>query len=102
MGRGRYGNVYVARNIKDDLIVALKVMNKSNLFSDGYEPQIRREIEIHSRLNHPNILKMYGYFWDDTNLYFILEFACGRSLYEQMTLQEEKRFSEAVVSNYIY
>ena len=77
LGRGRYGNVYVAKHIRDDLIVALKVMNKVNLYTDGFEGQIRREIEIHSRLNHENILKMYGYFWDDTNVYFILEFASG-------------------------
>jgi serine/threonine protein kinase len=82
LGRGRYGNVYVAKHIKDGLIVALKVMNKVNLYTDGFEAQIRREIEIHSRLDHPNVLKMYGYFWDDINIYFILEFACGQSLFD--------------------
>lgn len=40
LGRGRYGSVYLAKYIKDGLIVALKVMNKNDLFSDGFEGQI--------------------------------------------------------------
>jgi serine/threonine protein kinase len=37
LGRGWYGNVYVAKHIKEGLIVALKVMNKVNLYTDGFE-----------------------------------------------------------------
>jgi len=28
------------------------------------EHQLRREIEIQSHLRHPNILRLYGYFYD--------------------------------------
>lgn len=38
LGRGRYGNVFVAKYIKDGMIVALKIMNKNNLVRDEYEP----------------------------------------------------------------
>lgn len=36
-------------------------------------------------MNHPNVLKMYGYFWDDINLYYILEYASSGELFDTMT-----------------
>lgn len=42
-------------------------------------------MEIQSRLNHPHILQMYGYFWDDVNLYYILEYASEGELFDSMT-----------------
>ena len=35
----------------------------------------RREIEIQSHLRHPNILRLFGYFYDECRVYLILEFA---------------------------
>jgi serine/threonine protein kinase len=29
------------------------------------EHQLRREIEIQSHLRHPNILRLFGYFYDE-------------------------------------
>ena len=46
--------------------------------------QFRREIEIHSRMNHPNILKMFGYFFDDQNIYMILEWATEGELFAML------------------
>jgi hypothetical protein len=37
------------------------------------EHQLRREIEIQTNLRHKNILRMFGYFWDDKRIYLILE-----------------------------
>lgn len=35
-------------------------------------------------MNHPNIIKMYGYFDDSMNIYIILEVALGGQLYKQV------------------
>ena len=37
---------------------------KSQLQKNNVEHQLRREIEIQSHLRHPNILRLYGYFYD--------------------------------------
>lgn len=37
---------------------------KSQLEQSKVEHQLRREIEIQSHLRHPNILRLYGYFYD--------------------------------------
>jgi hypothetical protein len=28
--------------------------------------QIRREVDIQIKLRHPNVLRMLGYFWDES------------------------------------
>lgn len=50
LGKGKFGNVYLARLKDSHFIVALKVLFKSQLEKDGLEHQLRREIEIQSHL----------------------------------------------------
>ncbi|KAG6504374.1 hypothetical protein ZIOFF_036706 [Zingiber officinale] len=73
-------------------IVALKVLFKSRLKQSQVEHQLRREVEIQSHLRHPNILRLYGYFYDQTRVYLILEYAAKGELYKE--LQKSKCFSE--------
>lgn len=99
LGRGKFGNVYLCREKKSRFIVALKVLHKSQLLKAGVEHQLRREIEIQSHLRHRNILRMYGYFWDEKRVYLILEYAPKGELYKELTRKE--RFSERRASQYI-
>ncbi len=50
LGKGKFGNVYLARERKLKVIVALKVLFKSQMEKEGVEHQLRREIEIQSHL----------------------------------------------------
>lgn len=50
LGRGKFGDVYLARERKSKFIVAIKVIKKSQLVKAGVEHQLRREIEIQSHL----------------------------------------------------
>jgi aurora kinase len=42
---------------------------------------LRREVEIQSRLQHRNIARLLGYFHDTKNVYLLLEFLGGGELY---------------------
>uniref|UniRef100_UPI00398E73CF aurora kinase A-like n=1 Tax=Pristiophorus japonicus TaxID=55135 RepID=UPI00398E73CF len=75
LGKGKFGNVYLARERDSQFILALKMLFKSQLEKENVEHQLRREIEIQSRLKHPNILRLYNYFFDRTRIYLILEYA---------------------------
>jgi aurora kinase len=99
LGRGKFGNVYLAREKKSKYIVALKVLYKSQLQKACVEHQLRREIEIQSHLRHPNILRLYGYFYDPKRVYLILEYAAKGELYKE--LQDGGRFSERRTAGYI-
>ena len=50
------------------------------------------EHSVLSWSRHPNILRLYGYFWDKTRVYLILEYAAKGELYKE--LQALGRFPE--------
>ncbi|KAH3774064.1 hypothetical protein DPMN_175435, partial [Dreissena polymorpha] len=100
LGKGKFGNVYLAREKTTKFIVALKVLFKSQLQKSGVEHQLRREIEIQSHLQHDNILRLYNWFHDKTRIYLILEYAYRGELYK--VLQKEKRFDEKTTAKYVY
>ncbi|XP_062072665.1 aurora kinase B isoform X1 [Lepus europaeus] len=92
LGKGKFGNVYLAREKKSHFIVALKVLFKSQIEKEGVEHQLRREIEIQAHLQHPNILRLYNYFYDRRRIYLILEYAPRGELYKE--LQKSRTFDE--------
>lgn len=47
------------------MIVALKAMDKKNIVKDNLLVQFLRELKIQSFLDHPNIIKVLGYFSDE-------------------------------------
>ncbi|RHY06751.1 hypothetical protein DYB26_007296 [Aphanomyces astaci] len=100
LGRGKFGNVYLAREKESKYVVALKVLQKNQLRKANVEYQLRREIEIQSDLNHPNILRLFGYFYDDKRIYLIIEYAPQGELYQK--LMDVGRFSEPVAATYVY
>ncbi|KAK4877260.1 hypothetical protein RN001_009766 [Aquatica leii] len=101
LGKGKFGNVFLAREKKSKYVVALKVLFKNMIQSSNCEHQVRREVEIQSHLRHKNILRMYGYFHDDTRVYLILEYAPKGACYTELMASENKRFSEERTANYI-
>lgn len=99
LGTGKFGRVYLAREKKSKFIVGLKVLNKSQLQKASIEHQLRREIEIQSQLRHPNIIRMYGYFYDNSRIYLILEYAARGELFK--ILRDAGRFDEETAAKYI-
>ncbi|KAE8914141.1 hypothetical protein PF005_g1082 [Phytophthora fragariae] len=99
LGQGKFGNVYMAKEKCTNTTVALKVLFKSPLTRDGGANNLKREAEIQVRLRHPNILYMHGYFYDDSCVYLVLEYAPCGELYKE--LAKEKYFADAVAARYV-
>ncbi|PXF43479.1 Aurora kinase A [Gracilariopsis chorda] len=93
LGKGKYGSVYLAREKRSKYIVALKVLFKEQLLKSKVEHQLRREIEIQSHLRHPNILRLFGFFYDDNRVFLILEYAAKGELYKHLRMHtfDERR-----------
>ncbi|KAF0695198.1 Aste57867_13962 [Aphanomyces stellatus] len=100
LGKGRFGNVYLAREKHSKYVVALKVLQKSQLRKANIEYQLRREIAIQSDLHHKNILRLYGYFYDEKRVYLIVEYAPQGELYQR--LMDVGRFEEDVAATYVH
>ena len=64
------------------------------------EHQLRREIEIQSHLRHPHILRLFGYFYDETRVYLILEYAPRGEMYKALQKQPGGRFKEEKTGMY--
>lgn len=102
LGTGKFGRVYLAREKRTHFIVALKVLYISQLHKAQVEHQLRREIEIQAHLRHPNILRLYGYFYDKTRVYIILEYAPKGELFEMLHENEtSSKFDEYTAAKYI-
>jgi len=100
LGRGKFGNVYMAKEKMTKCSLALKVMFKNQL-SVGTAPLLlRREVEIQCRLDHPCILRLFGYFCDPTSIFLILEEATGGEVYKLMS-DAGGRLKEEVARRYI-
>ena len=69
------------------MLVALKAIKKSYINENKMKNQIKNEIKIQSFLNHPNILKLYGFFESNDKIYLILEFANEGELYRVLKKQ---------------
>ncbi|KAL5571996.1 hypothetical protein UlMin_021593 [Ulmus minor] len=99
LGKGKFGRVYLAREVKSKYIIALKVIFKEQIEKYGMQHQLRREMEIQSNLKHPNVLRLYGWFHDSERIFLILEYADGGELYKLM--KKNVHFSEKQAATYI-
>ncbi len=53
-------------------ICALKILNKAVIKEEDILGPLIQEIKIQFYLNHPNIVRAYGYFSDSENVYLML------------------------------
>ena len=74
----------LAREKRTEFLCALRILCRDNLKKANIKHQVRREIQIQFHLRHANILELYRYFWEETRIFIILEYAHGDELYEHL------------------
>ncbi|XP_031626220.1 aurora kinase A-like [Contarinia nasturtii] len=99
LAEGTFGKVFLVRETQtnstnqSNRYLTLKVMNKNRLNSKGLEGACRHEIEIHSNLVHPNIVRPFEFFEDYINIYMVFEHM-ETTIRDQMLKLLNFRFSE--------
>ncbi|HXY30674.1 MAG TPA: protein kinase [Gemmatimonadaceae bacterium] len=83
LGRGGMAVVYLARDVKHDRAVAIKVVRAEIAATLGAD-RFLREIGIAAHLQHPNILTLIDSGEADGALYYVMPFVEGESLREQL------------------
>ncbi len=95
IGSGGMAVVYLARDLRLDRTVALKVLRPELAASLGVERFIR-EIEIAGKLNHPNILPLYDSGEADGLLYYAMPYVEGESLRDLLAREQQLPLDEAL------
>jgi serine/threonine protein kinase/tetratricopeptide (TPR) repeat protein len=95
LGAGGMATVYLARDLKHDRRVALKVLHPHLASTLGPE-RFLREIQIAARLQHPHILPLFDSGEADTLLYYVMPFVEGESLRDRLTQLRQLPIDEAV------
>ena len=102
LGTGAFGKVRLYRDrTNKELLYAIKTLKKEGISKTQYE-LIQSEINILSKLDHPNIVKYFGTFEDDFYLHIMMEYLQGHDLFKIITLKDYTKIEEKDMSEIIY
>ncbi|MGH7516891.1 MAG: protein kinase domain-containing protein [Gemmatimonadales bacterium] len=88
LGRGGMATVYLARDLKHDRLVALKVLRPELAATLGPE-RFQREIRFAARLQHPHIVSVYDSGETAGRLWFTMPYVEGESLRDRLRRERE-------------
>jgi serine/threonine-protein kinase len=95
IGSGGMATVYLARDIRHERNVAVKVL-RPELASALGPDRFLREIRIAANLHHPHILPLYDSGEADGFLYYVMPYEEGQSLRDKLAKEGELPIAEAV------
>jgi eukaryotic-like serine/threonine-protein kinase len=96
LGRGGMATVYLAKDLKHDREVAIKVLLPDLGMALGPE-RFRREIQLATKISHPHILALYDSGeTPDHLLYYVMPFIPGESLRARLDRERQISVDEAV------
>ncbi|HMA21855.1 MAG TPA: protein kinase, partial [Gemmatimonadaceae bacterium] len=83
LGRGGMAHVYLARDVRHDRLVALKLLNPELGAAVGAE-RFLREIQVVGRLRHPHIVPLYDSGEAAGHVYYVMPYVKGESVRERI------------------
>jgi TolB-like protein len=87
--------VYLARDLKHDRDVAVKVLRPEVMAALGSE-RFLREIRIAARLSHPNILPLFDSAEVDGQIFYVMPFVAGETLRDRLAREGPLPVAEAI------
>jgi serine/threonine protein kinase/tetratricopeptide (TPR) repeat protein len=95
LGAGGMATVYLARDVRHDRDVAIKILNAELAESLGRQRFVR-EIRMAAKLNHPHILPLYDSGECDGFLYFVMPVMQGQTLRSRLDAEGTLPIDDAV------
>jgi len=96
LGGGTYGEVFRAREHPTGRDVALKVLRSEWIEDDEAVARFRREATLVLRISHPSIVRVYNFGRWGPSFFIAMEFLCGRTLREVLSLSGTMGAEEAL------
>src|SRR5581483_601177 len=97
LGRGGMGQVYLAHDAdQPERRAAVKVLASELAAHAGSVTRFRREIDLLTKLDHPNIVHLYEAGAHDNSLYYAMEYVEGRDFAELLEAQGRLPWAEVL------
>jgi len=96
LGRGGFAIVFLARDLRHDRPVALKVLHSQVGESMGAE-RFEREIKLAARLQHPHILGVFDSGEAAGRLWFAMPYIEGETLRTRLDREQQLPIADAVI-----
>ena len=92
VGEGNYTTVHRVRAKPTGEIFAMKVVDKKkaerlSLRHGNLRAEIRMERRLLSKFDSPGIVRLFGFFADNSNIYFLEEFIPGQELWARLKIR---------------
>jgi predicted Ser/Thr protein kinase len=108
LGKGKFGEVFLARHHETGFIAAIKKIERGKVVEFKMMEQFAKEIRLHSCLDHPNIVKFFGVFQEKEEIYLVMEYMNGGTLFDYLnevtalTLREAAEYLRDIIEALTY
>ncbi|MCM1054259.1 MAG: Stk1 family PASTA domain-containing Ser/Thr kinase [Bacteroides sp.] len=96
IGVGGMADIYKARDITEDRVVAVKILKNEFVGSEDFIRRFRNESKAIALLSHPNIVKIYDVGFTDKLQFIVMEYIDGITLTEYISKQGVLKWKDTV------
>ncbi|KAL7677708.1 hypothetical protein ACOME3_003946 [Neoechinorhynchus agilis] len=98
IAKGSFSKLRLTRRTKDNLLQVAKTIDASESEQHRtYSRFLRREVEIQSQMDHPNIAKIYNVFEFGTKIFIVMDYVSGGDLMDY--IEVHSHLNEQIVKN---
>jgi aurora kinase len=101
LGTGGYGKVNLYRHKITGAEYAIKLIDKTKFENKLQKELFAREVEIMYKIRHPNIVRLYTHFEDESNCYIVLEYIKKGNLYKYTQSMPNRVLDAATTANFV-
>lgn len=96
IGVGGMADIYKARDITEDRIVAVKILKNEFVGSEDFIRRFRNESKAIALLSHPNIVKIFDVGFTDKLQFIVMEYIDGMTLTDYISKQGVLKWRDVV------
>lgn len=96
IGVGGMADIYKAKDITEDRVVAVKILKNEFMGSEDFIRRFRNESKAIALLSHPNIVKIYDVGFTDKLQFIVMEYIDGIALTEYISKQGVLKWKDVV------
>lgn len=95
LAEGAYGRVYKVKHTMSNHQFAMKLQDKKKLAKLHKMEEATRELEVHQKLDHPNIVQFIASFETSTDYVTVMEYCEGGCLSDYISRDRKSKFLKA-------